>query len=366
MNKDSKNLLAQINIYAENTNPIFNYPSFIKDFDYYSTYIKVMMFLNMTNNENNINILFRELFKIIYNNSLSVRISLKIENQEKYHVCNPFIFPNPSKVCDLPGIFTKFNVVEISNCIHQEHLYKISSFSKDINQLNIYLRTNNDNYGISALINSFKIKVLNIYINNYFDFKTLPTRIFESIMNKLYCIEELEIELFRIFPIRILSNCKQLRKLKIIFIMEMFPDILKDMSEINIYESLENLQIIAADIGLETVEITNSKYIADSIRYIKNNPKLLKDLDKIKKLSDDFDYLKLIISKDFIILNLYSINLREMVQIQVNMKVDMIIYLKHFYSKSRIQQKLVRIVMESIRKFLENQIYITSTITFLI
>jgi len=77
MNEDSKNLLAQINIYAENTTPIFNYPSFIKDFDYYSTY---MMFLNMTNNENNINILFKELFKIIYNNSLSIRISLKIKN----------------------------------------------------------------------------------------------------------------------------------------------------------------------------------------------------------------------------------------------------------------------------------------------
>ena len=132
-------------------------------------------------------------------------------------------------------------------------------------------------------------------------------------MNKLYCIEELEIELFRIFPIRILLNCKKLRKLKIVFIMEMFLDILKDMSEINIYESLKNFQIITADIGLETVEITNSKYIADSIRYIKNNLKLLKDLDKIKKLNDDFDYLKLIISKDLIILNLYSINLRKMV-----------------------------------------------------
>ena len=48
------------------------------------------------------------------------------------------------------------------------------------------------------------------------------------------------------------------------------------------------------------------------------------------------------------------------------MKVNVIIYLKHLYSELRIQQKLVRIVMESIRKFLENQIYITSIITFLI
>src|SRR6266542_2441615 len=214
MNRKSKNLLIILEIDVDNTNPIFNYPSIIKVFDYYNAYIKISIFLNLTRNEKKINMFFRELFKLIYNHSSSIRISLSIENQERYHVCNSLIFSEPSKVCDLVRIYSKFNSIQVTNCTNEEHLYHISSYCKQINQLIIYIRSSDDNYSLAALIKRAEIFLLRLNSNIYFDFNTIPEKIFNAIKGKLYSIKELKIELFKKFSIKILSECKMLRKLE--------------------------------------------------------------------------------------------------------------------------------------------------------
>ena len=130
MNGELRNLLIILEIDVDNTNPIFNYPSIIKVFDYYSAYIKISIFLNLIRNKEKINTLFRELFKLIYNYFSSIRISLSVENQERYHVCNSLIFSELSKVCDLVRIYSKFDTIQVTNCINEKHLYHISNYCK--------------------------------------------------------------------------------------------------------------------------------------------------------------------------------------------------------------------------------------------
>ena len=71
-------------------------------------------------------------------------------------------------------------------------------------------------------------------------------------------------------------------------------------------------------------------------------------------MCDKFDYSKLIISKNIIILKLYLISLREIIQILVYIKVNLIIFLKILHLELRNQQqKLVRIIMKNIIKLLK-------------
>ncbi len=176
----------------------------------------------------------------------------------------------------------------------------------------MYLHSSDNNYDLAALIKNAKINILRLNSNMYFNFNTIPEKIFSFIKEKLHLITELEIELFKNFPIEILSEYKMLRKLGIILKVRKFLGFLKELIYFEIFEKLDDLYITVTD-NIEIIKIaTIIKHFvfADSVKYICKS-KLPKDLEEIK--DDEFEYFYLMITRNAIKLNLYSLIIRELI-----------------------------------------------------
>lgn len=198
MDNEAKNTLKERKVIfpddCDTYKPLFNYSSFIRYFDCNKEYNRILEYLWSAESKfNKAELLYKELFKLISFHSSSIIFSIMFTE----------------KTC----FFTSQEVLIRTN--------QILRHCKNIKELEFYFHDSNcyekTNYDFGALINSFteiyslKLKIISPEI----EFSILQTDVFRAIKNKAHLIKEIEIDFFKNIPIEIISECINLKVLRI-------------------------------------------------------------------------------------------------------------------------------------------------------
>ena len=276
---------------------LFNYPSFIKNFDCEKIYLLIRGFVRLIEYKEEKRImkeelLYDQIIRIIFGNSFSIKVLLRTEGKKRFHNHNSFFsFPFNSFKSEI--VYFSLDTVEVSNCTSSNQLQEISNYCKKIKKFKLYLCSSEDNEGISNLIDntcdsedsfsSLKVRIGFLFISINF-----PRKIFNSIRGKKHLVKKmtidfLEIKSFECFPTNFFWGWKNLTILKITMKKENYPYCLKRIIAAEDFTKLETFRIILLE-----EEVSSIRKVGRKISCKKN----LKDINNERK----FNYLEIALS----------------------------------------------------------------------
>lgn len=253
-----------------NKTPLFRYPLFIERFNFGEVVREVNTFIKIIQNECR-DLLYQELIRICSFAKLSLTanlpghkdrksfdfnlLSLSIRSSFDFYGLNPFLYSESVKLFKYMEDSRVFDVIEIPGHINPNNLYEISKCLREkkasVNSLVLHLGLENhkEDFGFEPLVDSFReMRFLSSYIPKNCYRTGTNLNIFKEAISS---VGELEIRFCsdKTF-LEIISQCLNLRKLKIVSKRIENFEILKIINVVDIPKNLESLCVCMQQAGI--------------------------------------------------------------------------------------------------------------------